>query len=136
VRPFAVAARYKDLKASNTMASNASQHLTDEMRRGAVVAAESAVADLKFTVVFDFANELIANKCIATEQGDTEKVVAIVHAVAAKYVARSPDQLARPETATASIPQQVAAWTSLPTQCGARTFEEAPIAVWSSCKKP
>ena len=32
---------------------------------------------------------------------------------------------------TASIPQQVAAVASLPTQSGAHTFEEAPLAVWS-----
>ena len=63
------------------MASDASQNVTDEMRKGAVAAAESIVGDLVYTVMFDFANELIA-----TEQADTDKVLAIANAVVAKYV--------------------------------------------------
>ena len=48
-----------------------------------------------------------------------------------KRIRRRNVRLARTETVTASIPQQVAAVASLPTQSGAHTFEEAPVAVWS-----
>ena len=41
-------------------------------------------------------------------------------------------RLPRTEAVTASIPQQVAAVATLPSQNGAHTFEEAPVAVWSS----
>lgn len=40
-------------------------------------------------------------------------------------------RLARTDTVAASIPQQVAAVATLPTQSGLHTFEEAPVAVWS-----
>lgn len=48
-----------------------------------------------------------------------------------KRIRRRNVRLARTETVAASIPQQVAAVASLPTQSGAHTFEEAPVAVWS-----
>ncbi len=41
-------------------------------------------------------------------------------------------RLARTDTVAASIPQQVAAVTTLPTGNGQRTFQEAPVAVWST----
>ena len=39
--------------------------------------------------------------------------------------------LARTDIVTASIPQQVAAVATLPTENGQHTFQEAPVAVWS-----
>ena len=40
-------------------------------------------------------------------------------------------RLARRDTVTASIPQQVAAVATLPTVSGAHTLQEAPVPVWS-----
>ena len=40
-------------------------------------------------------------------------------------------RLARRDIVTASIPQQVAAVATLPTESGARTLQEAPVPVWS-----
>lgn len=59
----------------------ASDNATQEMRQGAVTAAEGIVGDLIYTVLFDFANEIIT-----TEQADTDRVLAIANAVVAKYV--------------------------------------------------
>ncbi len=44
---------------------------------------------------------------------------------------RTQASLARTDTVTASIPQQVAAVATLPVENGQHTFQEAPVAVWS-----
>ena len=49
-----------------------------------------------------------------------------------KRARRRAVRLARTDTVAASIPQQVAAVATLPTENGQHTFQEAPVAVWSS----
>jgi hypothetical protein len=51
-----------------------------DVRSGAVAAAESAVGDLIYTVVFDYVNELISR-----EEVDADRALTIANAVMAKY---------------------------------------------------